>query len=526
MNNAAAAVPQALPSIKTMVRAEHISQMKHFPEEQREKYITGVTELWKQIDSHSPDSEEYRNAHVKLFQVSKSIKQVMQKLNTGDSAQQQNGVRPASSGQPAQQDAKPAGLNPQNGVQPQPTTQFSQKVIEEVKKLGIVAPTHLNGNETAAKQWVRDAQRKYAENLSKIESDQKKLIQLHTVATTRATQGKPLDQRETENYHAQVSRLEQSQREPKQNLHVFQKQQESYKAQQAQGQSIAGGNATSTVGQMSNSSAQLHSAITGGLGPSQVKQELQGQPHTVSSAVDAARNQSNPAARSAMSPHNGGQPTQPPANTSRPPPNQAQASHSHPPLNIGTNSASQNQQSPRVALSQTSNMAHEPVALSHSAAMDAARDAARSYSQPNIAQQPPQSATHGPSSDQRNQNNHAKMPIPKDLNLAPTQPVSVGPSRPTLTNGPMAMGPMGQPAIQRHPGYVLEGEGERVLSKKKLEELVRQVTGGTGGEGEEGEGLDAGVEEVCPPALSSTEQNSSIPLTRPSSKSPTNSSTK
>lgn len=58
------------------------------------------------------------------------------------------------------------------------------------------------------------------------------------------------------------------------------------------------------------------------------------------------------------------------------------------------------------------------------------------------------------------------------------------------------MGPIGQPAIQRHPGYVLEGEGERVLSKKKLEELVRQVTGGTGVEGEEGEGLTADVEEV------------------------------
>jgi transcription initiation factor TFIID subunit 12 len=55
---------------------------------------------------------------------------------------------------------------------------------------------------------------------------------------------------------------------------------------------------------------------------------------------------------------------------------------------------------------------------------------------------------------------------------------------------------MGQPAIQRHPGYVLEGEGERVLSKKKLEELVRQVTGGTGGEGDEGESLTAEVEEV------------------------------
>ena len=73
----------------------------------------------------------------------------------------------------------------------------------------------------------------------------------------------------------------------------------------------------------------------------------------------------------------------------------------------------------------------------------------------------------------------------------------MGPARPTLSGGPNngATTSLSQPAIQRHPGYVLEGEGERVLSKKKLEELVRQVTGG-GVEGEEGETLSAEVEEV------------------------------
>jgi transcription initiation factor TFIID subunit 12 len=40
----------------------------------------------------------------------------------------------------------------------------------------------------------------------------------------------------------------------------------------------------------------------------------------------------------------------------------------------------------------------------------------------------------------------------------------------------------------------MEGEGDRVLSKKKLDELVRQVTGG--GQGEK-EGLAPDVEEVC-----------------------------
>jgi transcription initiation factor TFIID subunit 12 len=42
----------------------------------------------------------------------------------------------------------------------------------------------------------------------------------------------------------------------------------------------------------------------------------------------------------------------------------------------------------------------------------------------------------------------------------------------------------------------MEGEGDRVLSKKKLDELVRQVTGG--GQGlEDGMGLTPDVEEVC-----------------------------
>ena len=56
------------------------------------------------------------------------------------------------------------------------------------------------------------------------------------------------------------------------------------------------------------------------------------------------------------------------------------------------------------------------------------------------------------------------------------------------TNG--APGPMGQPVISRPPPFQLEGEGDRVLSKRKLDELVRQVTGGSE------EALTPEVEEV------------------------------
>lgn len=36
---------------------------------------------------------------------------------------------------------------------------------------------------------------------------------------------------------------------------------------------------------------------------------------------------------------------------------------------------------------------------------------------------------------------------------------------------------MSQPGVQRPAQFTLEGEGDRVLSKRKLDELVRQVTG-------------------------------------------------
>lgn len=98
---------------------------------------------------------------------------------------------------------------------------------------------------------------------------------------------------------------------------------------------------------------------------------------------------------------------------------------------------------------------------------------------------------HAPGSREREQLNNPKMPIPRHLNVTSPMPVNMGQQRPTMsgpTNG--APGPMGQPVISRPPPFQLEGEGDRVLSKRKLDELVRQVTGGSE------EALTPEVEEV------------------------------
>jgi hypothetical protein len=139
--------------------------------------------------------------------------------------------------------------------------------------------------------------------------------------------------------------------------------------------------------------------------------------------------------------------------------------------------------------SATSNAPGPPVPLSHQAAVSAAN---RSYTDPQRTNTPLQQGGQGNfGSREREQLNNPKMPIPRHLNVTSPAPVHMGQARPTMsgpTNG--APGPMGQPVIPRPPPFQLEGEGDRVLSKRKLDELVRQVTGGSE------EALTSEVEEV------------------------------
>ncbi|KAI5199964.1 hypothetical protein E4T39_05967 [Aureobasidium subglaciale] len=135
----------------------------------------------------------------------------------------------------------------------------------------------------------------------------------------------------------------------------------------------------------------------------------------------------------------------------------------------------------------------QPQPLTHAAAINQAQ---RTYSEQQQGQGTP-TAQPGGQAFNHAQNTalnvgNPKFPIPKNLpTTGPHNPVAMGPARPTFggpSNG--APGMMGQPAVQKTPHFILEGEGDRVLSKKKLDELVRQVTGGG-----EGDGLTPDVEE-------------------------------
>lgn len=101
-------------------------------------------------------------------------------------------------------------------------------------------------------------------------------------------------------------------------------------------------------------------------------------------------------------------------------------------------------------------------------------------------------------------NMNTKMPIAKNLPEKATAvpvPVNVGGGvtngRPTYSAGSgVGGGVMNQPVIAKNAaGYNFDADGDHVLSKKKLDELVRQVVGG--GTSADQAYLTPDVEEVC-----------------------------
>ncbi|KAK4178587.1 hypothetical protein QBC36DRAFT_344517 [Triangularia setosa] len=163
--------------------------------------------------------------------------------------------------------------------------------------------------------------------------------------------------------------------------------------------------------------------------------------------------------------------------------------------------------------------------LTHAAAVSAAAVNSASQSRPGSIAGPPTAATpasgpppsasiaagsqghphaHPPQQIQTQSAalNATKFAIPKTLHDQAAQMPKpaphiggIGSGRPTLSGGGgTAGGVLNQPVLPKTPAYQIEGEGERILNKKKLDELVRQVCGGTA-EGQDGNMLTPDVEE-------------------------------
>lgn len=484
--------PPGMPPLQNLVRPDQIPKLANIPDDKKPSYIQGVTTLWDTIKTKPSDSQEYLSAYKKLHDVSESLKKAMNQVRAA-------GSRPNGQGQPPP-DARPGAQQPGQVPPAQVPDRFSQKVMDNVRSQNFIVPPEVlvQGNQRA-QTWLQETKQRYAVWLQKYETSQLKLQELKLVAQQKEGKLTPQEAQQLTIYKTQQ---ESNHQQASAWLKKFIAQQAGLRKQAenpnaSTGEASAPGQtATAPSTEQATSLVEPQASHTNTI--VNTVSDHQGQPHTISSALDAARNHASSAARPGSSAGTGGLANQGSINqaaTTQATDGQSTAEHSH--THQNTNPAST--APPQYHSSQATNVAangHQiPHPLSHQAAVTQSAEKYSQHTYQNSAGPNPTHA-HPPMSGRDTQNSNQKMPIPKELKHPPPQAVAMSPARPTLTGGPSngAMGSLGQPAIQKQPSYVLDGEGERVLGRKKLEDLVRQVTGGV--DGEEGETLTAAAEEV------------------------------
>lgn len=470
--------------------------------------------------------------------------------------------RPQSQGQPAQQPQQPQQPNQQSqgptqqpGGPRQPT--IPPQILQHVQGFPYALPPNIVPGTPEAENKLKEMKNTYASMLHKQEQLASNLKKLQAMVQERQSQGQEIpptwgaqkqqmeqqfaavrnsvtefrksqeslkqqaqNQQNRQNQQNQQQPQQQQQQGPQQTPQQSQQkpvasqqpqqpppqqapQQPQQAPQQANGQQIKNDAPNSAV-PPTPAQPQQQIQMGGQQSHPPQQQQQQQQPPQGAQAGNNQQMANNPAVQAARQQLNPGQPPMSPATSG--PQQQGQPAFSgqmgqqtpmsaqRPPLN--PQQASQMNQMQHSPHPQSAGGTNGPVPLTHGQAMS---NAARAYSDSRGTPQIPAAQGYQPMGN-RDQISNPKMPIPKTLNAPPPHPVNMGPARPTLggpSNG--APGMMGQPVIAGHPQYHLEGDENRVLSKKKLDELVRQVTGA----GEPtGEALSPEVEEVSFPYLS------------------------
>lgn len=503
-----------------LIRTDQVQKLPHLTEQQKNQHTQLVRNLWEALNTRDQQSPEYQTAHMKLSQLSQNLmkgmrlfqqsrqQHIQQQQQQQAQAQAQAQGQPQPQGQPVQ---RTQSNNPQN------LTQLLPQIQQKVQNLNFFLPPNVTPEQIQS--WIPEARLRYGIALQKQEVGRARITDLRSQFTQRQGTGNMSQEEVTEFKNRQLA-AEKLFREGSDFLTKFKEQQESFKAQgqqssqmgqPAQNAAPAPMQPTTTAPAAAAAAPQTasNSQATGASAANMPNQAPTPAPHTINSAVNAARNQ---AGQTAMSPtaSQTGQQQPPPVPQSAGTP---ATTNAQPPAQRPQPGSQQGTPGGQVTFSQTPNadgstptQTNQPMAqgpprpLSQQAAMQQAANynANQSQQQPQNVNQNTTNTNGHPTGYLANRptdtsTRQINMVIPKNLNVSTPEPVPMPNARPSLSGGPShgAMGMMGQPAIQKHPGYVLEGEGQHVLSKKMLDILVRQVTGGG-----EGEMLTPDAEEV------------------------------
>jgi len=458
-NRPAAPVPQQQASL---IRPEQVQRLPQLNAAQKQQYEQGVKRFWEILNSSQQGDPKYNEAYQGLVRTSGQLmagmKQWQQAAKQRQLAQQTS-QQQSNQAQANNQVPKPPVQAPTApGAPAQGATnsalQFSQLMPEiqrKVKEQHFYYPPAMTKGSEPAEVWLREAKTRLGQALQRLQVAKQKKNEFQRQAQQRTQQGNPLTAQEQEVFASKVAQCDRAVAESTSFMKKFNEQQEQFRQAQPQNQ-FSKQPAAGADGAEQNAVAHMQPAVQGPTA------------HSISSAVSAARNQAS--AAQATSP-----------TTAVPQLNQAMASSTQP----------------------------TPVTTTQASFPPAGQSSDGAVPRP-VSHQgqtvPPQGVPHSaqatvhphPLNTSINGAKTSTPVITKNLQVTEPKPVTMPPSRPTLTGGAGVglPGQLAQPAISTLPGYVLESsEDGRVLSKKKLNELVREVCG----PGPE-EQLDPEVEEV------------------------------
>ncbi len=337
-----------------------------------------------------------------------------------------------------------------------------------------------------AEEWLREAKARFGQALQRLQVARTKKAEFQRQAQQRQASGNPLTPQEMEVFNSKLAQCNKAITESQTFMEKFKAQQNEFRTtqpsqqytkqegqEQAQPPSQGGG-------QISN----LQPGVGQGQGP---------QAHSISSAVSAAALERN-RQQQAQAAQQGAGPSQ--------------LSHAGSPVNPNAASGQPGGTGATPIKAEASNASVFQTAAHGDGSQSAGPRPSSHGGMPHSAlqQHPSSSSIH--SHPLGNSINGTKpvtaQAITKNLQVSEPKPVQMPPARPTMNGGASVglPGQLGQPAIATLPGYVLESsEDGRLLGKKKLNELVREIVG-PGKEGNDGEeSLTAETEEVSIPFL-------------------------
>ncbi|KAL3419646.1 Transcription initiation factor TFIID subunit 12 [Phlyctema vagabunda] len=506
----------------TLYKPENMRTLpEQFSQAEKQKWEHGLRQLWTTVEKNAADTPAHQDAKRKLIEFSKTLTAKIQHFRQQQQArlQQQPNAQAAQSVEAARA----------------ATPRISQKILEHVNNFPYSLPLQLTQGSPEAMKYIQETKSKYLKGLMGMETAKGRMVSLDAVLETKNNEGNPLSAEEEKQWREKKDAAQKSYNDAQRFVEEFRKQQAQQQQQQQNAtqqpnSSQAPATNTTTTGAPVNNMAMQNPVAAPR--PQMNLQQPNVATQTVNAAIEAARNQQMGGVRPPIPNQPGQAPqAQAPNSNANIPQNQAGAAPhikmeagvpgpintavAHVGNQVRTGSIPNN--SPQTAHPQSAHpqSAHPqsagpqsagphgvPRPLTHQAALS---QAARSYSSgqttgtPNVMGMGPHAHPTGQGGRETPNAGTTKMPIPKNLppnSVALPQPVTMPQPRPTYSGGPSntGNGVMGQPVVHKTPGFVLDSEGERVLNKKKLDELVKQVTGGGDGLGP-GEGLTAETEE-------------------------------